>query len=92
MRKEKSEAYARRRPVADGMFAGATDAIGDNMFWNTLNAAQPDLVLPGISRKWAHGAGWVPGRVMYGTSAELTRCRSSNLPAACVAIPRTLHF
>ena len=37
--KEKYEAYARRRPVADGMFAGATDAIGNNMFWNTLYAA-----------------------------------------------------
>ena len=49
MLKEKSEAYARRRPVADGMFAGATDAIGNNMFWNTLDAAQPDLVLPSIS-------------------------------------------
>ena len=59
--KEKYEAYARRRPVADGMFAGATDAIGNNMFWNTLYAAQPDLVFPSISRKWAHGAGWVPG-------------------------------
>jgi hypothetical protein len=61
MLKEKSEAYARRRPVADGLFAGATDAIGNNMFGNTLYAAQPDLVLPSISRKWAHGAGRVLG-------------------------------
>lgn len=61
MLKERSEAYARRRPAAEGLFAGAPDAIGNNMFWNTLYAPQPDLVFPSISRKWAHGAGWVLG-------------------------------
>src|SRR5271157_1640146 len=61
MLKEKSEAYARRRPAAEGPFAGAPDAIGNNMFWNTLYAPQPDLVFPSITRKWAHGAGWVLG-------------------------------
>lgn len=59
--KEKSEAYARRRPAAEGLFAGAPEAIGNNMFWNTLYAPQPDLVFPSISRKWAHDAGWVLG-------------------------------
>ena len=59
--REKSEAYAARRPAADGLFAGATDAIGNNMFWNTLYAQQPDLVFPSITRKWAHGTGWVLG-------------------------------
>jgi Trehalase len=61
MLKKSSEAYARRRPMADGLFAGAPDAIGNNMFWNTLYAPQPDLVFPSISRKAAHNAGWVLG-------------------------------
>jgi hypothetical protein len=61
MLKQKSDAYAARRPSVDGLFAGATDAIGNNMFWNTLYAPQPDLVFPSITRKWAHGAGWVLG-------------------------------
>jgi hypothetical protein len=59
--KKTSEAYARRRPAADGLFAGAPDAIGNNMFWNTLYAPQADLVFPSISRKAAHNAGWVLG-------------------------------
>jgi hypothetical protein len=61
MLKKSSEAYARRRPAADGLFAGAAEAIGNNMFWNTLYAPQPDLVFPSISRKAAHNAGWVLG-------------------------------
>ncbi len=56
-----SEAYVRRRPASDGLFAGAPDAIGNNMFWNTLYAPQPDLVFPSISRKAAHNPGWVLG-------------------------------
>jgi hypothetical protein len=61
MLKKRSEAYAHQRPAADGLFAGAPDAIGNNMFWNTLYAPQPDLVFPSISRKGAHNAGWVLG-------------------------------
>jgi len=61
MLKKSSEAYAGRRPAADGLFAGSPDAIGNNMFWNTLYAPQPDLVFPSISRKAAHNAGWVLG-------------------------------
>jgi hypothetical protein len=60
--KEKAEAYAKRRPSAQGLFEGAPEAIGNNMFWNSLYAPQTDLVFPSISRHAAHGAGgWVLG-------------------------------
>jgi Trehalase len=60
--KEKSEAYARRRPSSQGVFEAAPEAIGNSMFWNTLYAPQPDLVFPSISRHWAHGfGGWALG-------------------------------
>lgn len=60
--KEKSEAYAARRPAVEGLFAGAPEAIGNSMFWNTLYAPQYDLVFPSISRHWAHAWGnWVVG-------------------------------
>jgi hypothetical protein len=60
--KEKGEAYAARRPTVGGMFAGAPEAIGNSMFWNTLYAPQIDLIFPSISRHWAHGwGGWAVG-------------------------------
>ncbi len=60
--KEKSEAYAARRPTVQGLFAGAPEAIGNSMFWNTLYAAKYNLVFPSISRGWAHNwGGWVVG-------------------------------
>jgi len=60
--KEKAEAYAARRPTVGGLFAGAPEAIGNSMFWNTLYAPQFDLIFPSISRHWAHGwGGWVVG-------------------------------
>jgi hypothetical protein len=60
--KEKAEAYARCRPSAQGLFEGAPEAIGNNMFWNSLFAPQTDLIFPSISRHAAHGAGgWVLG-------------------------------
>jgi hypothetical protein len=60
--KEKAEAYARRRPSSQGLFEAAPEIIGNNMFWNTLYAPQPDLVFPSISRHWAHGfGGWALG-------------------------------
>ena len=60
--KEKAEAYARRRPSAQGLFEGAPEAIGNSMFWNTLYAPQSDLAFPSISRRWAHSfGGWVLG-------------------------------
>ncbi|MGA3325658.1 MAG: trehalase family glycosidase [Terriglobia bacterium] len=60
--KDKAEAYATRRPTVSGLFAGAPEAIGNSMFWNTLYAPQFDLIFPSISRNWAHGwGGWVVG-------------------------------
>lgn len=60
--KEKSAAYAARRPSATGLFEGAPEAIGNNMFWNTLYAPQDDLAFPSISRRAAQRAGgWVLG-------------------------------
>ena len=60
--KEKSDAYAARRPTVGGLFEGAPEAIGNSMFWNTLYAPQLDLIFPSISRRWAHTTGdWVVG-------------------------------
>lgn len=59
--KEKSEAYTSRRPTAHGLFENASEIIGNNMFWNTLYASRINATFPSISRKWAHGAGWVLG-------------------------------
>ncbi len=60
--KEKSEAYQARRPSVTGLFAGAPEAMGNSMFWNTLYAPQFDLSFPSISRKWAsRWGGWVVG-------------------------------
>jgi len=60
--KEKAEAYPALRPTVGGLFAGAPEAIGNSMFWNTLYASQYDLIFPSISRQWAHGwGGWAVG-------------------------------
>jgi hypothetical protein len=60
--KKKSEEYARRRPRVTGLFKGATEAIGNSMFWNTLYAPPNHLVFPSISRRWAVDfGGWVVG-------------------------------
>jgi hypothetical protein len=60
--KEKAAAYAARRPVVSGLFAGAPEAIGNSMFWNTLYAPSLDLIFPSISRAWAHNwGGWTVG-------------------------------
>ena len=60
--REKAEAYAARRPTVEGLFAGAPEAIGNSMFWNTLYSPQYDLIFPSISRQWARGWGnWVVG-------------------------------
>ncbi len=60
--KAKAEAYAVRRPTVNGLFAGAPEAIGNSMFWNTLYAPSLDLVFPSISRAWAHNwGGWTVG-------------------------------
>ena len=57
-----SESYAGTRPRVEGLFAGAPEAIGNTMFWNTLSAPAAHLVFPSISRAWAHNfGGWVVG-------------------------------
>jgi hypothetical protein len=60
--KEKAEAYAASRPRVKGLFEGASEAIGNSMFWNTLYAPSNGLIFPSISRRWAHDwGGWVVG-------------------------------
>ncbi len=59
---DKSARYAASRPTAQGLFEGAPEAIGNNMFWNSLYAPQTQFVFPSISRRAAHSAGgWVLG-------------------------------
>jgi hypothetical protein len=50
---EKSQAYARSRPAVQGLFEGAPEAIGNNMFWNAICAPSNGLIFPSISRQWA---------------------------------------
>lgn len=60
--KQKSEEYAGRRPKVEGLFEGAVEAIGNSMFWNTLDAPSTGLIFPSISRHWANNfGGWVVG-------------------------------
>jgi hypothetical protein len=59
---EKSQAYAKSRPSVQGLFEGAPEAIGNNMFWNAIYAPSNGLVFPSISRRWAGTwGGWVVG-------------------------------
>src|SRR5215469_6942033 len=54
--------YAAHRPHIEGAFAGAPEAIGNSMFWNSLYVPSLGLEFPSISRNWAHGfGGWVVG-------------------------------
>ena len=58
----KAASYAARRPHITGLFAGAPEAIGNSMFWNSLYVPALGLEFPSISRNWAHGfGGWVVG-------------------------------
>ena len=58
----KANAYKDRRPRVTGLFEGASDPIGNSMFWNTLYVPSLGLEFPSISRNWAHGfGGWVVG-------------------------------
>jgi hypothetical protein len=58
----RAESYARRRPRITGLFAGAPEAIGNSLFWNSLYVPSLGLEFPSISRDWAHGfGGWVVG-------------------------------
>ena len=59
---EKSQAYTRSRPGVQGLFEGAPEAIGNNMFWNAIYAPSNGLIFPSISRQWARTwGGWVVG-------------------------------
>ena len=55
-----SQAYASLRPAVKGLFEGAAEAIGNNMFWNAIYVPPYDLVFPNVTRAWAHNfGGWV---------------------------------
>jgi hypothetical protein len=55
-----SESYANRRPKVKGLFEGAPEAIGNNMFWSTIYVPPYNLVFPTDTRAWAHNfGGWV---------------------------------
>ncbi len=59
---ENSKRYEETRPHVNGLFGGASDPIGNTMFWNTLYVPSVDLEFPSISRRWAKGfGGWVVG-------------------------------
>jgi len=52
--------YANRRPTAKGLFAGAPEAIGNNMFWSSIFVPGYNLTFPTDTRAWAHNmGGWV---------------------------------
>ena len=60
--KEKSDGYAARRPTVKGLFAGAPEAIGNSMFWNSVYAQSTDAIIPTIGRRWADKfGGWMVG-------------------------------
>ena len=41
---EKSDAYEKQRPTITGVFAGAPQAIADNMLWSSIYATSLDLI------------------------------------------------
>ncbi len=55
-----SAAYADRRPMIKGLFEGAPEAIGNNLFWSSIYVPPYDLVFPNVTRAWAYNfGGWV---------------------------------
>ena len=87
----KAESYASLRPHITGLFAGAPEAIGNSMFWNSLYVPSLGLEFPSISRNWAHGfGGWVVGEwdCFFGsllTNVEDSRQTSAGVRAILVA-------
>ena len=55
-----AETYAERRPTVKGLFEGAPEAIGNNLFWSALYVPTYDLIFPNVTRAWATNfGGWV---------------------------------
>jgi hypothetical protein len=81
----KAESYAGRRPHITGLFAGAPEAIGNSLFWNSLYVPSLGLEFPSISRNWAHGfGGWVVGEWDCFFGSLLTNVEDSQQTAAGV--------
>ena len=81
--RDRSDAYARKRPKVDGLFAGTPEAIGNTMFWNTLYAPSEHLIFPSISRAWGHNfGGWVVGEWDCFFGALLTSLEDADQTAA----------
>ena len=81
----KAESYAGRRPHITGLFAGAPEAIGNSLFWNSLYVPSLGLEFPSISRNWAHGfGGWVVGEWDCFFGSLLTNVEDSPQTAAGV--------
>ena len=58
----KASEYAAKRPAITGHYQGAAEAVGNNMFWNSLYVESRDRVFPSLSRAWAvRLGGWVLG-------------------------------
>jgi hypothetical protein len=87
----KAQSYASHRPHITGLFAGAPEAIGNSMFWNSLYVPSLGLEFPSISRNWAHGfGGWVVGEwdCFFGsllTNVEDSRQTSAGVRAILLA-------
>jgi len=81
----KAESYAGRRPHITGLFAGAPEAIGNSLFWNSLYVPSLGLEFPSISRNWAHGfGGWVVGEWDCFFGSLLTNVEDSQQTSAGV--------
>jgi hypothetical protein len=52
--------YANHRPVITGLFEGAPEAIGNNMFWSSIFAPAYNMIFPTDTHAWAHDyGGWM---------------------------------
>ena len=81
----KAGSYASRRPHITGLFAGAPEAIGNSLFWNSLYVPSLGLEFPSISRNWAHGfGGWVVGEWDCFFGSLLTNVEDSQQTSAGV--------
>ena len=82
---EKAQAYAQQRPSVKGLFAGAPEAIGNSMFWNSVYAPSLDSVFPSISRQWASSwGGWMVGEWDCFFGALLTSLEEGQQTASAI--------